>query len=74
MAGDGMLTFDDHVQTVGDLRAAIEETTKIPGIKQVLYIASVVVAVSAAAAAALAAAAAAIEKTGIYYTQQHSST
>lgn len=35
LAGDGMLTFDDRVQTVGDLRAAIEETTKIPGIKQV---------------------------------------
>lgn len=35
LAGDGMLTFDDEVQTVGDLRNAIERTTKIPGVKQV---------------------------------------
>lgn len=35
LAGDGMLTFDDHVRTVGDLRSAIERTTKIPGKKQV---------------------------------------
>ncbi len=35
LGGDGMLTFDDEVQTVGDLRNAIERTTKIPGVKQV---------------------------------------
>lgn len=35
LAGDGMLTFDDHVRTVGDLRSAIERTTNIPGMKQV---------------------------------------
>lgn len=35
LAGDGMLTFDDHVRTVGDLRSAIERTTNIPGTKQV---------------------------------------
>jgi len=35
LAGDGMLTFDDEVQTVGDLRNAIERKTKIPGVKQV---------------------------------------
>lgn len=35
LAGDGMLTFDDHVRTVGDLRIAIEKTTSIPGRKQV---------------------------------------
>lgn len=35
LPGDGMLTFEDHVQTVGDLRAAIEEKTQIPGKKQV---------------------------------------
>lgn len=34
LPGDGMLTFEDHVQTVGDLRAAIEEKTQIPGKKQ----------------------------------------
>lgn len=33
--GDGLLTFEDDVWTVGDLRAAIEETTRIPRIKQV---------------------------------------
>lgn len=34
LAGDGMLTFDDHVRTVGDLRSAIERTTNIPAKKQ----------------------------------------
>lgn len=33
--GDGILTFEDHVRTVGELRAAIQERTQIPGIKQV---------------------------------------
>lgn len=40
LPGDGMLTFEDHVRTVGDLRAAIEEKTQIPATKQaskVLY-------------------------------------
>lgn len=40
LAGDGMLTFDDHVRTVGDLRSAIEKTTNIPGIKQVDFLSS----------------------------------
>eukprot|EP00903_Cladosiphon_okamuranus_P012702 g11876.t1 len=37
LAGDGMLTFDDHVRTVGDLRIAIEKTTNIPARKQRIF-------------------------------------
>eukprot|EP00752_Nemacystus_decipiens_P005589 g5058.t1 len=37
LAGDGMLTFDDHVRTVGDLRSAIEKTTNIPAKKQRIF-------------------------------------
>lgn len=55
LAGDGILTFGDHVRTVGDLRAAIEKTTKIPGIKQVcaMFAAASAVAAASVAAAAL---------------------
>lgn len=35
--GDGTLVFDDDVRTVGELRAAIEERTKIPRIKQRIF-------------------------------------
>lgn len=36
LPGDGMLTFEDHVRTVADLKAAIQAKTDIPAIKQVL--------------------------------------
>lgn len=47
LPGDGMLTFEDHVQTVGDLRAAIEEKTQIPGKKQASRVFSLVLSLLA---------------------------
>lgn len=35
LPGDGILTFDDSVRTVGQLKSAIEQTTAIPTVKQV---------------------------------------
>ncbi|CAB1101521.1 unnamed protein product [Ectocarpus sp. CCAP 1310/34] len=37
LPGDGLLTFEDHVQTVGDLKSAIFSETNIPVIHQRIF-------------------------------------